>query len=108
MITKSLKDIMVLSLFGIASIAPHGEGTLLPQKAVDEAKKRFKRLVMLYDYDDGGLAGVQKMEKEYNIPYKFIPKHYLELYNVKDISDHIKAFGKDATHKLIKELLYDS
>ena len=106
-ITKSLKDIMVLSLFGIPSIAPHGENTLVPSKVIEEARKRFKTLIMLYDYDDGGLTGVKKMQNEYNIPYTFIPKHYLEIYGVKDISDHIKEFGKDATEKLIKELLYD-
>lgn len=104
-ITKSLKDIMVLSLFGIPAIAPHGENTLVPERTINEAKKRFKSLVMLYDYDDGGLAGVKKMQQEYDIPYKFIPKHYLEIYEVKDISDHIKEFGKDATEKLLKELL---
>jgi len=107
-ITKSLKDIMVLSLFGIPSIAPHGENTLLPRKVVDEAKKRFKTLVMLYDYDDGGLAGVKRMNEEYEIPYVFIPKHYLEIHGVKDISDHIKEFGIEPTEKLIKKLLDDS
>ena len=107
-ITKSLKDIMVLSLFGIPSIAPHGENTLIPRSVIDAAKKRFKTLVMLYDYDDAGETGCKKMQKEYDIPYKFIPKHFLELHGVKDISDHIKEFGKDATEKLIKELIYDS
>lgn len=107
-ITKSLKDVMVLSLFGIPSIAPMGENTLLPRKAIDEAKKRFKRLIMLYDYDDGGLNGCKKMQEEYDIPYTFIPKHYLDIYGVKDISDHIKEFGKKQTNKLLKELLYDS
>jgi len=107
-ITKSLKDVMVLSLFNIPAIAPMGENTLLPRNAVDEAKNRFKRLIMLYDYDDGGLKGCQKMQEEYDIPYTFIPKHYLDIYGVKDISDHIKEFGKDQTNKLIKELLHDS
>ena len=104
-ITKSLKDVMVLSLFNIPSIAPQGENTLLPQKAVNELKKRFKRLVMLYDYDDAGLQGVKKMQEEYGIDYVFIPKPYLELYGVKDISDHIKEFGVKKTKELIKDLL---
>jgi len=103
-ITKSLKDIMVLSLFGIPSIAPHGEGMLLPRNVIESAKKRFKRLVMLYDYDDSGEKGCKKMQEEYDIPYTFIPKHFLELYNVKDVSDYIKEFGKSATKKLLKEL----
>jgi len=99
---------MVLSLFGIPSIAPHGENTLVPEKVVDELKKRFKRVIMLYDYDDGGLKGVQKMQETYGIKYKFIPKHYLDIYNVKDISDFIKEFNKDDTKKLLNELLNDS
>lgn len=107
-ITKSLKDIMVLSLFGIPAIAPQGENTLIPEKVVNEAKKRFKRLIMLYDYDDGGLKGCTKMQEEYGIPYTFIPKHYLDIYGVKDISDHIKEFGKKKTEKLLKELLNES
>lgn len=107
-ITKSLKDIMVLSLFGIASIAPHGENTLIPEKVIDELKKRFKRIVMLYDYDDGGLKGVEKMQETYGIKYKFIPKHYLDIYDVKDISDFISEFGKKDTKILLKELLNDN
>lgn len=107
-ITKSLKDIMVLSLFGIPSIAPHGENTLVPEKVIEEAKRRFKRIVMLYDYDDGGLMGVKKMQEVYGIEYKFIPKHYLDIYNVKDISDFISEFGKEDTNTLLKELLYEN
>ena len=76
---------MVLSLFGIPSIAPQGENTLVPQSVVDEAKKRFKTLVMLYDYDDAGVAGATKAKEEYEIPTIYIPKPYLELYNVKDV-----------------------
>lgn len=104
-ITKSLKDIMVLSLFNLPSIAPQGENALLPEKAITELKKRFKRLIMLYDYDDAGLQGVERMQKEYGIDYVFIPKPYLELYSVKDISDHIKEFGVEKTKDLLKDLL---
>lgn len=104
-ITKSLKDIMVLSLFNIPSIAPPGETTLIPSYAINELKKRFKRIVMLYDYDDAGELGVKKMQSEYEIEYVFIPKPYLELYGVKDISDHIKEFGVNKTKELLDELL---
>lgn len=104
-ITKSLKDVMVLSLFDIPSIAPNGENTLIPEEAINEAKKRFKRLVLLYDYDDGGMQGVKTMTSKYNLEHIFIPKHYLDLYKVKDISDHIKEFGYDKTKELLNELL---
>lgn len=99
---------MALSLFGIHAIAPQGEHQLVPRKVVDEAKKRFKSLVMLYDYDSAGVAGATKAKEEYNIPTVYIPKHYLELYNTKDVSDCIKEFGLKKTHELIKELIEQS
>ena len=99
---------MVLSLFGIPAIAPHGENTLIPEKVILEVKQRFKHLVLLYDYDDGGLKGVAKMKEKYDIPYKFIPKHFLDIHGVKDISDFIKTFGKEDTQTLLNELLYEN
>ena len=103
-ITKSLKDVMALSLFNIPAVAPQGEHQLIPSKVVDEANKRFKRLVMLYDYDNAGVAGATKARDEYGIPTVYIPKHYLELYDTKDISDCIKEFGLAKTRTLLEEL----
>jgi DNA primase len=103
-ITKSLKDVMTLSQFNIVAIAPQAEGQLIPEKVVDEAKKRFKRLVMLYDYDDAGVNGANKAKQAYEIPTLYIPKHYLDIYGVKDVSDFIKEFGKTKTKALLKEL----
>jgi len=103
-ITKSLKDVMALSLFNIPAIAPQGEHQLVPSKVIDEAKKRFKTLVMFYDYDDAGVSGANRARDEYGIPTVYIPKHYLELYNTKDISDCIKEFGLEKTRSLLEEL----
>lgn len=105
-ITKSLKDVMVLSLFNIPSIAPQGENAPIPEKAVYELKKRFKRLVLLYDYDEAGEKGAKDINKQFDIDYVFIPKHY-SLADVKDISDHVKEFGVNETKELIKELFYE-
>lgn len=104
-ITKSLKDVMVLSLFNICSIAPPGETTMISENAINELKKRFKRIVLLYDYDDAGQTGANKMKNAYDLESIFIPKHYLDLYKVKDISDYIKEFGVEQTQSLLKELL---
>ena len=99
---------MALSLFNVFAIAPQGEYQLIPRKVVDEAKKRFKTLVMLYDYDDAGVAGATKAKEEYEIPTIYIPKPYLELYNVKDVSDCIKEFGLVKTRELLEELILQS
>lgn len=104
-ITKSLKDIMVLSHFNIASIAPHSEVSLIPKEVIDEAKKRFKRLVVFYDNDESGKEGAERIKNEYNLETIFIPTHYLDIYNVKDISDFVKEFGIDKTKELLNEIL---
>ena len=71
---------------------------------MDEMKARFKNIIIFFDYDEGGEKGAKKLSKKYNIPYKFISKHYLDLYSIKDISDFRKEMGEQETIKLLKEL----
>lgn len=107
-ITKSLKDVMVLSELGYASIAPQSEQASIPKKVMDEMKARFKNIVIFFDYDDGGVKGAKKLSEKYNIPCKFISKHYLDLYNIKDISDFRKEMGEEQTKTLLKELFNET
>jgi hypothetical protein len=104
-ITKSLKDVMVLYELGYNAIAPQSENSSIPKVIIDHLKLRFKKIIILFDYDDGGIQGSQKLSEKYSIPYKFIPKHYLDLYLIKDVSDFIKEFGKEQTLVMLKELL---
>lgn len=104
-ITKSLKDVMVLHELGYNAIAPQSENSSIPKVIMDHLKLRFKNIIILFDYDDGGILGSQKLSEKYSIPYKFIPKHYLDLYSIKDVSDFVKEFGKEQTLTMLKELL---
>lgn len=105
-ITKSLKDIMVLSAFNIISIAPQSETSTIPKEVVYELKKRFKRIIILYDYDEGGIKGAEALSEKYGFEIIFIPKHYLDVFGVKDISDFRKEFGEKKTEELLKEILW--
>lgn len=104
-ITKSLKDVMVLYELGYNAIAPQSEQSNIPEIIIDHLKLRFKNIVILFDYDEGGIQGSKKLSEKYNIIQKFIPKHYLDLYNIKDISDFIQEFGKETTLEMLKKLL---
>jgi len=107
-ITKSLKDVMVLYELGYNAIAPQSENSSIPKVIMDHLKLRFKNLLVIFDYDEGGIQGSKKLSEKYTIPHTFIPKHYLDLYLIKDISDFIKEFQKEQTLTMIKELLDDN
>lgn len=107
-ITKSLKDVMVLYELGYNSISPQSELSGIPKIIIDHLKLRFKDIIIMFDYDEGGIQGAKKLAEKYSIPYIFIPKHYYDLYNIKDISDFIKEFGKETTLNMIKELLNEN
>lgn len=104
-ITKSMKDVMVLYELGYSAIAPQSEAVAIPKIILDHLRLRFKNIIVLYDNDEGGIQGATKLSERYSIPYIYIPKQYLDIYNVKDISDFIKSFGKKETLKILKELL---
>ncbi len=104
-ITKSLKDVMVLRKLGFHAITPSSEATLVPKAVIDECKKRFKKIIILYDYDRSGLEGAKKMKDKYNFETIFLPPHYYELYSAKDVSDCVQLFGKTKTKQLLKNMI---
>jgi DNA primase len=104
-ITKSLKDVMVLYSFGYNAIAVNSENVYLPEKAVKELRERFKEILLFYDNDESGRLGSDKMSKKYNLKQIFIPSSYNTLFKAKDISDFYKEFGKNKTKELLKELI---
>ena len=104
-ITKSLKDIMVLRRFELPSISGHSEVASIPESVLNQARMRFKRIVVFYDNDDAGMSGAKTLSEKYGLEMIHIPQHYIDIYNVKDISDHIKEFGIEKTQELLNELL---
>ena len=100
-ITKALKDVMTLISLNYNAIAPNSESTPIPDIIIQDLKSRFKRIVLLYDRDVGGIKGTRKMIQLYKLDFIFIPKYT----NSKDISDYIKYNKKDKTIDLINKLL---
>lgn len=95
-ITKSLKDVMVLYELGISAISPNSEGTLIPSHIINDLNERFKNIYILYDNDEAGINASKILSDT-------IGKKRIFLNEEKDISDYIKRFGLNQTKKMIYE-----
>ena len=89
-ITKSMKDVMVLYEMGIPAIASSSESTFISTKALEALKKRFKRIIILYDRDGPGVRNSRSISLKTGLEAIFIHKRFL----AKDISDAVKQWGK--------------
>lgn len=102
-ITKSLKDVMVLYKFGISAIAMQSENTFPYERIVNELKERFTTIYTLLDFDFTGIKMASKIKKVYGIKPLFLSNgRFGSLdYGAKDISDYIEKYGETETIKLL-------
>jgi hypothetical protein len=99
-LTKSMKDCMVLHELGVEAMATHGEAHKLSADFVRHLKKYYGRIVSLYDRDETGMKGAQVLWREYGIQPYFINKKYM----CKDVSDMFKAHGREVTNTFIQTI----
>ncbi len=99
-ITKSMKDVCLLSTLGIPAIAPNSETQFVSDKILNELRTRFINIALLYDND---LTGVRFMNKIRKLHKDLIVCMIPRKYEAKDISDFYKKYGKNKTVELIKE-----
>jgi hypothetical protein len=101
-ITKSMKDLMVFYSLGIPAIAPNSENIFISDKVLEDLKKRFKHIFLLFDNDLPGVRFTNKIRKKYpELIVTLIPRNS----GAKDLSDYYVAFGRDKTLKLIKSFI---
>lgn len=98
-ITKSLKDVVVLHKLGYQAIAPQGENHSIPEKIINILSERFDKILVFYDNDTAGRNGANKIATKYKLKTIFIPEG-----QPKDISDYIRDKGIDETINLMKIL----
>ena len=103
-ITKSLKDVMVLYLLGFTAIAPVSETSFLPSNYFLKQRERFKKVLLFYDSDSTGLAKAKEFSEQYAIDYRYIPLEY----GAKDISDFVEKMGIDEGKKLASSLFLEN
>ena len=84
-ITSSLKDLMVFKKLGIKNIeaiAPDSENTMITESKINEFKKLYNKIIVLFDFDVAGQTAAEKYKNKYNLDYILLP---LE----KDLSDSV-------------------
>ena len=101
-ICSSLKDALCLwANTGIPAIAPQGEGYSLSDTAVNELKKRYKTIYILFDNDKPGLADGKSLAEKTGFTNIVLP----QFTGGKDVSDAYKVLGKNKFTKLILSLI---
>lgn len=100
-ICSSLKDALCLwANTGIPSLSIQGEGYSMSKTAIDELKRRYKKVYILLDNDITGLLDGVKLAEETGFTNIILP----QFEGGKDISDLMKAKGKEAFLKIILPL----
>ncbi len=96
-ITKSLKDVMSIhDVLGITAVAIQSESVLIKDSVMDEYKRRFTKVMCLFDNDNAGKRLSNEYLEKYNIPHFFMP----EMEDVTDFSDLVKAIGIEESRKI--------
>lgn len=99
-ITKSLKDTMLLAELGYNAIAPQSETSFLKKHILEQLKKRFEKIIIFLDNDEVGIKQAKLYSEQFNLPYIYIP-----IGEPKDISDYYLKYKEEQTKELLHELI---
>ena len=102
-ITKSRKDVMVLSEMHYNAVAVKSETSIPSTNAMQLLKSRFKNIICLFDNDSTGINALNKINSVYNLKTTKIDSNY----GVKDISDFIKKYGPKNTYHYTKQIFFN-
>lgn len=101
-IASSVKDALVLSCqLHIPAIAPQGEGYGISETAVNELKRRYKKVFISYDVDKPGIEDAKKLSKQTGFPF-IVP----DLKGQKDYSDYYKSLTNKEDFKSLETLFH--
>ena len=99
-ICSSLKDAMCLKSIGynVEVLAPESENTIIKPHIIEYLKKKYQKVITLFDNDNAGKDAVVKYKDTYGI-------NGCTLEICKDISDAIQKYGLEKVHTELKLLL---
>jgi DNA primase len=91
---------MCLKSFGykLEVIAPDSENTIIKPYIVENLKKKYKKVITLFDNDEAGKKAIQKYKEMYNLDG-------CTLNNCKDISDAVKQHTAQTINTSLRNLL---
>lgn len=85
-ITKSLKDVMCLHEMGFNAISPSSETTFIPDDILKSLRRKWKKIVIIFDRDATGMLKAREYSKKYKMDAIFVHKKF----KAKDISDAVR------------------
>jgi DNA primase len=99
-ITKSLKDVMVLNELGYEAVSPMAENVIISEELINSYKEKYKSIVIFYDndgefYPGKGKSGKGKQAALHAAKKYSLPMIFLGDGEEKDISDYVLKHGKD-------------
>lgn len=106
-ITKSLKDVMAIKdVCGLNAVSLQAEGVLPKKQVIEELKRRFEVLYILYDNDfdketNWGRDFGRRLSMEHDICQIEIDSSYKS----KDFSDLVAIHGKEEARKVLTDLI---
>ena len=101
-ICSSLKDALCISCnLHIPAIAPQGEAYNLSETAINELKRRYKKVFICYDTDAPGLKDAEKLAEQTGFT-NIVP----DLKGDKDISDYFKSLDNKEDFKKLETLFH--
>ena len=99
-ICSSMKDALCISCnLHIPTLSLQGEGYSMSQTAINELKRRYKKIFISFDTDIPGRQDSAKLAEETGF-INIVPN----LRECKDYSDAFKAYGKEWFVKTLKDL----
>lgn len=102
-ITKSLKDVMVLRTLGFISAALQNEITSIKDTVARELYERFNKVYILNDFDLTGVKGANNLKKKYGFFPIFLQDFRTRNNGYKDISDFRKDHtAEESKNKILK------
>ena len=104
-ITKSLKDVMVLRTLGFISAALQNEITSIKDTVARELYERFNVVYILNDFDLTGVKGANNLKKKYGFTPIFLQRFSTRHNGFKDISDYRKDHTAEQSKNKIKKLI---
>ncbi len=115
-LTKSLKDVMSLSIFekefDLYSTAPASETVVIPVELYTELYNKYEFIGTLFDFDRAGIRLAGKYRENFHTNSFFFGSLFRGGVfscptGIKDFSDYIKKFGIDKTRELIDKIYAD-
>jgi hypothetical protein len=101
LIVSSLKDLLAINMLGIngiEAVAPDSENIMIPDPFMQNAMKKYKKVLVLFDNDEAGKLCAARYKNKYDLTC-------IDFTLSKDIADALKEYGIEKTRLELFPLL---